>query len=276
MSYSVDLRERVVKFVMKGNSRRQASNLFEVHYNTVKSWVRIYQAEGRITPSQSAGLKPYKLDREALTREVQEPPELFQSEQAQTFGVVQSTISKAFQQLGITRKKINYSAEANEEQKQNFRQAVKTLTEEPGVYLDEGGINPHLNREFGWAPRHDKVLGKIPGKRESKLNLIAALHSSELKAPLSYQGTMNTTLFNTYLKELLLPLLMPGQVVIMDNATFHKSLDTHRLITEKPCQVWYLPPYSPELNPIEHTWAVLKRYVRRYRVSCQSQGRISA
>ena len=105
MNYRVDLRKRVVKFVRKGNSRRQASNLFEVHYNTVKSWVKIYQEESRLTPSQAVGLKPYKLDREALRKEVQKHPKLFQSEPAQIFGVVQSTISKAFQQLGITRKK---------------------------------------------------------------------------------------------------------------------------------------------------------------------------
>lgn len=105
MSYPVDLRKRVVQFVMKGNSRRQASNVFEVHYNTVKNWVRIDQNEGCLTPSQTTHLKPYKLDREALKREVREHPESFQSEHAQTFGVVQSTISKAFQQLGITRKK---------------------------------------------------------------------------------------------------------------------------------------------------------------------------
>lgn len=139
------------------------------------------------------------------------------------------------------------------------------MTEKQCVYLDECGITPHLNREFGWAPRHEKVRGKIPGKREPKLNLIAALNSSKLKAPLIYQGTMTTALFNAYLEELLLPVLTRGQVVIMDNATFHKSWDTHRLITENGYQVWYLPPYSPDLNPIEHTWARLKRYVRRYR-----------
>jgi transposase len=104
MSYRIDLRKRVVKFVMARNSRLPASKSFEVHYNTVNSWVRIDQTEGRLTPGQAAPLKPDKLDREALRREVPEHPKSFQSEHAQTFGVVQSTISKAFQQLGITRK----------------------------------------------------------------------------------------------------------------------------------------------------------------------------
>lgn len=104
MSYRIDLRSRVVSLVMKGTRRRQASNRFEVHYNPVKSWVRIDPIEARLTPGQTGKLKPYKLDREALRREVQEPPESFQSEHAQTFGVVHSTMSKAFQQLGITRK----------------------------------------------------------------------------------------------------------------------------------------------------------------------------
>ena len=96
-----------------------------------------------------------------------------------------------------------------------------------------------MNRELGWTPRQEKVWGKIQGKREPKFNLMAVLHSSELKAPLIYQGTMNTALFNTYLEEFLWYLLTPGPVVIMDNATFHQSTDTHRFITEKNGQVWY-------------------------------------
>lgn len=125
-------------------------------------------------------------------------------------------------------------------------------------------------REFGWAPRGEPVLGHRMGKRERKLNLIAALNEQTLKAPFIYEGVMNSDLFNTYLEEFLLPVLTEGQIVIMDNAPFHQSLETRRLIEEKGCQLWFLPAYSPELNPIEQIWAVLKCYVRRFRANFDS------
>ena len=76
---------------------------------------------------------------------------------------------------------------------------------------------------------------------------------------------MDTDLFNTYLGDVLLPVLEPGQVLVMDNASFHKSEETKSLVEQFGCKLLFLPPYSPQLNPIEHTWAVLKRYIKRFR-----------
>ncbi len=76
---------------------------------------------------------------------------------------------------------------------------------------------------------------------------------------------MDTCLFNIYLEELLLPVLKPGQIILMDNARYHKSTETQSLREKAGCQLLFLPPYSPELNPIEHTWASLKSYIKRFR-----------
>lgn len=77
-----------------------------------------------------------------------------------------------------------------------------------------------------------------------------------------FEGTCNTSLFNTWMKQLLIPNLIPGQVLILDNASFHKSAESKKLIEEAGCKILFLPPYSPDLNPIEKYWANMKNKVR--------------
>lgn len=104
MNYSIDLRQRVIHWVLGGNSRKSASEVFEVHYQTVKAWVKQFLETGECVPHQASPSKPDKLDDEALRKDVQSYPDSFQSERASRLGVVQSTISKALSKLGLTRK----------------------------------------------------------------------------------------------------------------------------------------------------------------------------
>jgi transposase len=105
MSYSLELRERVVSFVEKGNSRKSASEVFSVHYNTVKAWVKQFRERGCLTPKPMPPRPPYKLEVAVLQQQVKEHPDWFQHEQAESFGVTPSAISKAFAKMGLTRKK---------------------------------------------------------------------------------------------------------------------------------------------------------------------------
>ena len=95
--------------------------------------------------------------------------------------------------------------------------------------------------------------------------MIAALCDDELIAPFVYHRNMNTDLFNCYLQVILLPLLAFGTVIVMDNASYHISNETRRLIEEKGCKLLYLPPYSPDLNRIEKYWATIKKHLKKYR-----------
>jgi len=107
-----------------------------------------------------------------------------------------------------------------------------------------------------------EVYGAISGMRYARESFIAAQKEEQILAPFCYRGTCDTILFNLWVKDFLLPELKPGQVVIMDNAAFHKSQETKQLIEAAGCRVFFLPPYSPDLNPIELVWANLKKKVQ--------------
>lgn len=130
------------------------------------------------------------------------------------------------------------------------------------MYLDESGVNQYLHRQHARSVRGKKVLGEISGRRFSRQSVISALKDKKFLAPMCFEGTCDTNLFNVWLKQELLPSLTPGQVLILDNASFHKSATTRKLVESYGCDIVFLPPYSPDLNPIEKCWANMKTKIR--------------
>lgn len=130
------------------------------------------------------------------------------------------------------------------------------------MYVDESGVDHYFHRPFARSVVGKLVFGGISGKRYQRESFVAAKVEKKIIAPFCYQGTCDTRLFNLWVEQFLVPELKPGQVVILDNATFHKSQKTRDLIIQAGCRVIFLPPYSPDLNPIEKFWASLKRTIR--------------
>lgn len=129
------------------------------------------------------------------------------------------------------------------------------------MYVDESGINKFLHKESGYAKKGEKIFAKISGNRFTRENFIAAKIGSKIVAPGCYKGSCDTDLFNFWLENFLAPQLTPGQTIIMDNASFHKSEKTRKIIENAKCKLLFLPPYSPELNPIEKFWANFKQKI---------------
>ena len=130
------------------------------------------------------------------------------------------------------------------------------------VYLDEAGVDNRLFREYARAPRGQKITADIPGKKRERVSIIGGLFNKAFIAPFTFQGGCNRDVFNTWLEEILLPVLPKGTTVIMDNAAFHKSLKTKELIEKAGCHLLFLPTYSPDLNPIEHWWHKIKSLLK--------------
>lgn len=130
------------------------------------------------------------------------------------------------------------------------------------VYVDESGIDEYLCHACGYAKRGVRVYGEVSGMRFARESFIAAKCGSSILAPACFQGTCDTAVFNCWIENFLVSVLKPGQVVVMDNASFHKSEKTKQLIENAGCELLFLPPYSPDLNPIETFWAHLKAKIR--------------
>jgi transposase len=130
------------------------------------------------------------------------------------------------------------------------------------VYVDETGFNEPLVREFGYGKKGERIVGERTGKRFARTSLIAGLKDGKPMAPMVFKGYCDTQVVLAWVKEMLIPALTPGDVVIWDNASFHKSPKLKQALEDAGMGLVFLSSYSPDLNPIEHFWATLKAWIR--------------
>ena len=131
------------------------------------------------------------------------------------------------------------------------------------VYVDEAGFDNRDDYPYGYSLKGERCYGLKSGKRTERVSWLSALKSGKLIAPLTFEGCCNRDLFETWLKDCLLPKLEVGDILIIDNASFHKGEYIRQIIEEAGCEIWYLPSYSPDLNKIENWWSVLKTWMKQ-------------
>jgi hypothetical protein len=147
--------------------------------------------------------------------------------------------------------------------RQFFREQLAIHEDEAIVYVDEAGMDNREDYGYGWSLRGERFQALKSGRRQGRVNMIAALCNQQLLAPFTVEGSCNRSVFEIWLETCLIPLLQPGQVVVMDNATFHKGGRIEQLIQQAGCELLYLPAYSPDLNKIERCWSWLKSRIRK-------------
>ena len=128
--------------------------------------------------------------------------------------------------------------------------------------MDECGIDTYLYREYGYAPRGQKVWGEISGRKYKRCGIVAGKMADKILAPFQYSGTMNSSLFEQWFEGQLLPVLEKDTVIVMDNASFHSKKRLFCIAEKYDCRLIFLPPYCPYLNPIENFWSWLKRKLK--------------
>ena len=131
------------------------------------------------------------------------------------------------------------------------------------VFIDETSVNTNMNRLFGRAPRGERVIGRVPFSAWKTVTFVAALRHDGMTAPMMIKGAMNGEAFLAYVDQCLVPTLKRGDIVVMDNVSVHRVEGVREAIEAASATLRYLPPYSPDLNPIELSYSNFKAFLRK-------------
>jgi len=270
--YSQDLRQRVLDTVRRGEgSLRQIARRFLVSVSFVTRLLRTHRDTGSLEPKPHGGGNPAVLtpeDLERLRELIRQQPDATLEECRQRLGVSCSlmTIARALSRLGLPRKKKVPRAQDQDrpdvpEQRREFCAGLAGVDPQRLVFVDECGANTAMTRTYGRAPVGQRVYTNTPGHWES-ITLISGMRLAGVTATLAFPGATNTEVFETYVAQVLAPELKPGDVVIWDNLKPHQSEEVIEAVEAAGAEVVPLPPWSPDLTPIEEMISKVKGSLR--------------
>jgi len=131
------------------------------------------------------------------------------------------------------------------------------------VFIDETWAKTNMTRTHGWGNRGRPLIAKVPHGHWKTLTFIAGLRHDGIVAPCVIDGPINGETFATWVEQFLIPELEPGSIVVIDNLGSHKGSRVRKLLRAAGIKLFFLPPYSPDLNPIEQVFSKLKRLLRK-------------
>jgi len=146
--------------------------------------------------------------------------------------------------------------------RQQWAAAQADLDAEHLIFIDESGLSTKMARLRGWAPVGERCRAAIPHGHWKTITFVGGLTLSGFVAPMLLEGAMNGECFRAWVEQILAPALKPGDIVVMDNLSAHKVAGIRQAIENCGARLLYLPPYSPDFNPIENAFAKFKAIVR--------------
>ncbi|HXC76005.1 MAG TPA: IS630 family transposase [Candidatus Acidoferrum sp.] len=273
--YSQDLRDRVVAAVAGGRTCRATAALFGVSVASVVKWSQRWRATGSAAAKPMGGRRPLRLtgERAWLLARIAEKPdltlravvaELAERGTPASYGAVW----RCFKHEGITFKKKPLHASEQDRadiarRRTRWKAHQGRLDPRRLVFIDETWAKTNMTRRYGRCRRGARLVAKVPHGRWRTLTFLAALRHDRITAPCVIDGPINGASFRAYIEQFLVPTLSPGDVVVMDNLGSHKGKAVRRSIRSAGAKLFFLPRYSPDLNPIEQVFAKLKTLLRK-------------
>ena len=269
--FSHDLRARIHEACQSGDPTAEVAERFAVSPAFVRRLKQRFRQTGSLAPRPGGRGPTLKLAArlDELRQAVRERPDATPAEHRQRLKLVVArvTVWRALRCLGLTRKKKSTHAAERErpdvvEARQQWPEKLAGVDPDDLVFLDETGATTTMQRTHGYGPKGERVIATVALRGWQTVTFVGALTNAGLVAPWALEGAMTGAWFLAYVEQRLVPTLRPGQVVVMDNLPCHKVAGVAEAIQGAGCRLEYLPPYSPDLNPIENAFSKLKTGLR--------------
>lgn len=265
-------REKIVRAYEDGQTMAEVAERFCVSEQSVSNFVKQKRETGSLEPAPRGGGREPRIqgeDAKRLEKAVEENPDATLQELAELIemDVDPSVVHRTLERLDITRKrKVNRASERDNEnvkqQRVQWKEETATIDPERLIFLDEMGINTKMDRRYGRARRGERVIGSIPEKNWESLTVLGGMRLSGETPAMIYKGGTTTERVETFIEDHLAETLSAGDIVVADNLAAHKSKRVREVIESHNAEIWLLPPYSPDLNPIERLWSKVKTILR--------------
>lgn len=273
--YSNDFRTKIVEAVEQGSSCRQVAKQFRVSPSCVIKLMQRFRATGDVAPAQFGGFKrsPLLEHEQAIRDWLEETPDLTIAELGARLAELGTKTSPAaicryLQKLELTRKKKTMRASEQSRDdvakaRNDWRGKQSKMRPEQLIFIDETWTSTNMAPRYGRTAKGKRVEGVAPHGHWLTTTFLAALRHDRIDAPCVFNGPINGACFRAWTEQALAPTLKPGDLVIMDNLSSHKVAGVREAIESRGATVHYLPPYSPDMNPIEQVFAKLKHFLRK-------------
>jgi transposase len=277
MALSKDIREKVVKAIKGGMSRRQAAARFDIGPATAVRWAKRVESTGDVAPMKMGGdRRSRRIEAHAafILEEIKTRPDTTIMElrdkirERHGVSVGYGTVWRFLARHRITRKK--KTGHASEQERDNVEASREVWFEgqldlDPTklVFIDETSISTSMARRFGWAPRGERCRASIPFGHWKTTTFVGGLRVDRIDAPMTIDGALDGEAFLAYVEQALAPTLSEGDTVVMDNVPTHKVAGVSEAIAARGASVLYLPAYSPDFDPIEKFFSKFKSILQR-------------
>ena len=276
-----ETRKLLIEAWNKTHNAKEIAECFSVNTSTVYRLEKQMRETGSVKTRTSQRGRKHALtpeDIQNIDRVVQQEPDITIDEIIDKLGlhVCNETVRKAVIKLGYSYKKNLFMPQSRSvpdvrEKRRNWKKHMSERDINHLVFLDESGVNINMTRHYARAWKNRRAVDKTPLNTPCNTTVLSSIRLNGDCAYTVYQGGTTAERFAEYLKTKLLPTLSEADIIVMDNMRSHHAKVVKQLLDSSKVTYLYLPPYSPDLNPIEKMWSKLKAFLRKEKIRIASE-----